>query len=124
LHRPVIVDPAMSNADVEGGNGGPPARSTTGIKPPPGRYNASNADGQQHAPVSPFYYDHAGLHERQHHTWLVPLVVLANVAMFIVVMYYNDCPRNGGDCIGRGVLRRFTFQPLKENPLFGPSAAT
>ncbi|CAM0903303.1 unnamed protein product [Alopecurus aequalis] len=116
----------MSNPDVEAGG---PAKAapttTTGIKPPPGRYNSSAVDGQQ-APVSPFYYDHAGLHERQHHTCLVPLVVLANVAMFIVVMYYNDCPRNGNgaDCMGRSVLRRFSFQPLKENPLFGPSSAT
>ncbi|KAM0838188.1 hypothetical protein ACQ4PT_061143 [Festuca glaucescens] len=113
----------MSNADVEGGGQARAAAPTTGIKPPPGRYNSSNVDGQ-HAPVSPFYYDHAAQHERQHHTWLVPLVVLANVAMFIVVMYYNDCPRNGADCIGRSVLRRFSFQPLKENPLVGPSAAT
>jgi membrane associated rhomboid family serine protease len=112
----------MSNPDVEnGGHARAPPPATTGIKPPPGRYSA---DGQ-HAPVSPFYYDHAaGVQERQHHTWLVPLVVLANVAMFIVVMYYNDCPRNGADCVGHGVLRRFSFQPLKENPLFGPSATT
>ena len=109
----------MSNADVEAGG---PARAaqTTGIKPPPGRYNF---DGQ-HAPVSPFYHEHAALRERQHHTWLVPLVVLANVAVFIVVMYYNDCPRNGADCVGGSVLRRFSFQPLKENPLLGPSSAT
>lgn len=95
----------MSNGDMEAGA---PARAatTTGIKPPPGRYNAA-------------------AQEKQHRTWLVPLVVLANVAMFIVVMYYNDCPRSGnGDCVGRGVLRRFSFQPLKENPLFGPSATT
>lgn len=112
----------MSNADVEAG--GPAKPAPTGIKPPPGRYNSSHVNGQ-HAPVSPFYYDHAALHERQHHTWLVPLVVLANVAMFVVVLYYNDCPRNGGgDCVGRSVLRRFSFQPLKENPLFGPSATT
>lgn len=111
----------MSNPDVEAAG---PARATTGIKPPPGRYNASG-DGQ-HAPVAPFYYAQAAERERQHHTWLVPVVVLANVAMFIVVMYYNDCPRNGkgADCLGRGFLRRFSFQPLKENPLFGPSSAT
>ncbi|KAI4963601.1 hypothetical protein ZWY2020_011305, partial [Hordeum vulgare] len=44
--------------------------------------------------------------------------------MFIVVMY-NDCPRNGrggaaADCVGRSVLRRFSFQPLKENPSSAP----
>lgn len=117
----------MSNGDMEAGA---PARAatTTGIKPPPGRYNA-DGHGPQYAaagaPVSPFYYAAAAAQEKQHRTWLVPLVVLANVAMFIVVMYYNDCPRSGnGDCVGRGVLRRFSFQPLKENPLFGPSATT
>ncbi|CAM0950950.1 unnamed protein product [Alopecurus aequalis] len=42
--------------------------------------------------------------------------------MFIVVMYYNDCPRNGNgaDCMGQSVLRRFSFQPLKENPPLRP----
>lgn len=109
----------MSNADVEAG--GPPG-ATTGIKPPPGRYNMSN-NGPYVAPL-PFYYDHAAAHERHHRTWLVPLVVLANVVMFLVVMYYNNCPRNGGGCVGRGFLRRLSFQPLKENPLLGPSATT
>ena len=113
----------MSNGDVEAGG---PARATTGIKPPPGRYsNMSSDNGQYVPPTSPFFYDHSAAHERQHRTWLVPVVVLANVAMFLVVMYYNDCPRNGaGGCVGAGVLRRFSFQPLKENPLFGPSTTT
>ncbi|KAM3388737.1 hypothetical protein ACQJBY_011090 [Aegilops geniculata] len=114
----------MSNPDVEAAG---PARAatTTGIKPPPGRYYAGG-DGQHGAPVAPFYYGQEAERERQHHTWLVPVVVLANVAMFVVVMYYNDCPRNGrgADCLGGGFLRRFSFQPLKENPLFGPSSAT
>lgn len=114
----------MSHADVEAGapaaRAAPPA--TTGIKPPPGRYNTtSNAPYVQ---PSPFYYDHAAAHERHHWSWLVPLVVIANVAMFVVVMFYNNCPRGGGDCVGRGFLRRFSFQPLKENPLLGPTAAT
>ncbi|TVU13584.1 hypothetical protein EJB05_40644 [Eragrostis curvula] len=44
--------------------------------------------------------------------------------MSIVIMFYNNCPSNGGGCVGRRYLRRFSFQPLKENPLLGPSAAT
>ncbi|KAL5213638.1 hypothetical protein ABZP36_002790 [Zizania latifolia] len=115
----------MSNADVEAGG---QARETTGIKPPPGRYNASG--NGQYAPVPPaplapsYYYDQAAAQERHHGTWVVPLVVVANVVMFLVVMYYNNCPANGRDCVARRFLRRFSFQPLKENPLLGPSATT
>ncbi|GJN02022.1 hypothetical protein PR202_ga19333 [Eleusine coracana subsp. coracana] len=76
------------------------------------------------AAPSPFYYDDAAAQERHHRSWLVPLVVVANVAMFLVVMFYNNCPSSGGNCVGRRYLRRFSFQPLKENPLLGPSAAT
>ncbi|KAM6555930.1 hypothetical protein CsatB_002949 [Cannabis sativa] len=47
--------------------------------------------------------------------------------MFIVVMYVNDCPKNNsgfqGNCVAR-FLGRFSFQPLKENPLFGASSST
>ncbi|RCV34998.1 hypothetical protein SETIT_7G203700v2 [Setaria italica] len=117
----------MSNADVEAGGPARAAPATTGIKPPPGRYNMTAGNGNGSAPYmppSPFYYDNAAAHERHHWAWLVPLVVIANVAMFVVVMFYNNCPRGGGDCVGRGFLRRFSFQPLKENPLLGPSAAT
>lgn len=64
--------------------------------------------------------------ETQWTSWLVPLIVVANVAMFIVIMYQNDCPKknNGarGDCVAK-FLKRFSFQPLKENPLFGPSSS-
>jgi hypothetical protein len=118
----------MSNVDMEEGG----AQATTGIKPPPGRYNTSAGYNAAPAPYpyqpqpqqSPFYYDQAAAQERHHSSWLVPLVVVANVAMFLVVMFYNDCPSGGGDCVGRRYLRRFSFQPLKENPLLGPSSAT
>uniref|UniRef100_A0A0A9DZW1 Uncharacterized protein n=1 Tax=Arundo donax TaxID=35708 RepID=A0A0A9DZW1_ARUDO len=42
-------------------------------------------------------------------------------------MFVNDCPRHGsplGGCVAAGFLRRFAFQPLRENPLLGPSSAT
>jgi hypothetical protein len=55
--------------------------------------------------------------------WLVPLFVVANVAVFIAVMYVNDCPSNSGSCVAPS-LGRFSFQPLKENPLLGPSSST
>ncbi|EPS62620.1 hypothetical protein M569_12168 [Genlisea aurea] len=74
--------------------------------------------------------------ERDRHwiSWLVPLFVVANIAVFVVEMYLNDCPRlirdgyfssdgGQGNCVGR-FLGRFSFQPLSENPLFGPSSST
>ncbi|XP_061374527.1 RHOMBOID-like protein 2 isoform X2 [Gastrolobium bilobum] len=60
-------------------------------------------------------------------SWLVPLIVVANVVVFIVAMFVNNCPRKNpgfeGDCVAR-FLGRFSFQPLRENPLFGPSSLT
>ncbi|CAA6656322.1 unnamed protein product [Spirodela intermedia] len=59
--------------------------------------------------------------------WIVPMFVVANVVMFLVTMYVNNCPdhpRIYGGCVAGGFLRRFSFQPLRENPLLGPSSAT
>ncbi|CAN8245338.1 unnamed protein product [Cochlearia groenlandica] len=60
-------------------------------------------------------------------SWLIPAIVVANLAVFIAVMFVNDCPKKtiGGNkaCVG-SFLKRFSFQPLKENPLFGPSSST
>ncbi|KAG6747496.1 hypothetical protein POTOM_049900 [Populus tomentosa] len=61
-------------------------------------------------------------------SWLVPMFVVANVAVFIVVMCINNCPKHlhtrlEGKCVAR-FLGRFSFEPLKDNPLFGPSSAT
>ncbi|GLU11599.1 hypothetical protein SLE2022_283350 [Rubroshorea leprosula] len=53
--------------------------------------------------------------------WLVPVFVVANVVLFAATMYVNDCPRNSGSCILK-FLGRFSFQPMKENPLLGPSS--
>jgi len=59
--------------------------------------------------------------------WLTPTIVVANVSIFIVVMYTNDCPKTttgaNGDCVAK-LLRRFSFQPLRENPFLGPSSST
>lgn len=60
-------------------------------------------------------------------SWLIPMFVVANVALFVVAMYINDCPKHNlgidGKCVAR-FLGRFSFQPLHENPLFGPSSST
>ncbi|XP_047326865.1 RHOMBOID-like protein 2 [Impatiens glandulifera] len=55
------------------------------------------------------------------------MIVKANIAMFIVIMFINKCPSNNiskmnGTCVAR-FLGRISFQPLKENPLFGPSSS-
>ncbi|KAI4347515.1 hypothetical protein L6164_008325 [Bauhinia variegata] len=65
--------------------------------------------------------------ETQWTSWLVPMFVVANIAVFIVAMYINNCPKHNfgfpGGCMAK-FLGRFSFQPLQENPLFGPSSST
>lgn len=55
--------------------------------------------------------------------WLVPAIVVANIVLFAVSMFINDCPKNSQKCSAR-FLGRFAFQPMKENPLLGPSSTT
>jgi hypothetical protein len=94
--------------------------------------------GQEYYPPAPppaaeqMYPQREG--EREWVPWFVPVVVAANIAMFATAMYVNNCPahaapaRRGGagagSCVARGFLHRFSFQPLSENPLLGPSSAT
>lgn len=74
---------------------------------------------------------HAGTSEKQRTSWLVPLIVAVNVVVFVVIMFVNNCPHSyerrrfgrNGECVAR-FLGRFSFQPLRENPLFGPSSST
>lgn len=60
-------------------------------------------------------------------SWLVPMFVVANIAVFVVTMYINNCPKNNqglqGGCVAK-FLGRFSFQPMQENPLLGPSSST
>ncbi|KAI3453666.1 hypothetical protein Pfo_010329 [Paulownia fortunei] len=78
------------------------------------------------------YYAGGGAYDMEYSdsqwtSWLVPMIVVANVAMFVVIMFVNDCPKNHnglqGDCVAK-FLGRLSFQPLRENPLFGPSSST
>ncbi|KAJ8750497.1 hypothetical protein K2173_015642 [Erythroxylum novogranatense] len=85
-------------------------------RPPPGATSQNCRLQQQNGPVGdlrPF---------RRWKPWLVPTFVVANIVMFIVVMFENNCPQNSGSCVGK-LLGRFSFQPMKENPLLGPSSA-
>ncbi|KAG7016951.1 RHOMBOID-like protein 2, partial [Cucurbita argyrosperma subsp. argyrosperma] len=65
--------------------------------------------------------------EKQWTPWLVPMFVVANIAMFIMIMYVNNCPTSnlgyGDKCVAT-FLGRFSLQPFKENPLLGPSSNT
>ncbi|KAJ4772239.1 Rhomboid-like protein [Rhynchospora pubera] len=60
---------------------------------------------------------------KSHSPWLVPAMTVANVVLFLITMYINDCPKHSTGCVVR-FLGRFSFQPTKENPLLGPSSAT
>lgn len=64
--------------------------------------------------------------EREWRPWLVPTFIVANIAVFVAVMYVNNCPAHpnpNGSCLA-GFLHRFSFEPLKQNPLIGPSSST
>ncbi|CAN0907540.1 RHOMBOID-like protein 2 [Linum grandiflorum] len=86
---------------------------------------AKNGGGNtNNSSFTPHYVDTS---EKKWTSWLIPMFVLANVAVFIIAMYVNNCPRNNigfqGKCVAR-FLGRLSFQPLRENPLFGPSSTT
>ncbi|KAF2592958.1 hypothetical protein F2Q70_00045613 [Brassica cretica] len=57
-------------------------------------------------------------------TWLVSVFVLLQIVVFAVTMGVNDCSRNSNDHCAARLLGRFSFQPLSENPMLGPSAST
>ncbi|CAO2145246.1 unnamed protein product [Urochloa humidicola] len=79
--------------------------------PPPHNHNHHHHQG----PPRPYY--------RRWSAWMVWAATVACVALFVVTMYVNDCPKHNSNCAA-GFLGRFAFQPLKENPLLGPSSAT
>lgn len=62
-------------------------------------------------------------------SWLVPMFVVANVVVFVVAMFVNNCPKHSeshrlhGHCVAK-FLGRLSFEPLRSNPLFGPSSLT
>ncbi|XP_077254254.1 RHOMBOID-like protein 5 [Tasmannia lanceolata] len=56
--------------------------------------------------------------------WLVPTFALINAISFALTMYINNCPSFSSSCLFVPQLGRFSFQPLTENPLLGPSIAT
>ncbi|XP_002517616.2 RHOMBOID-like protein 5 [Ricinus communis] len=59
-------------------------------------------------------------------SWLVPVIFSVNITIFVYTMYVNDCPaKTGADkCLLYDLLGRFSFQPLQENAVLGPSVIT
>ncbi|GAB4833816.1 Retinoblastoma-like protein 1 [Ancistrocladus abbreviatus] len=62
-------------------------------------------------------------HFKKWFPWLIPSFVVANIVVFIITMYVNNCPKYTLSCLAP-FLHRFSFQPFKENPLLGPSSTT
>lgn len=91
------------------------------------RTNNNNNNNVVHPVSLPLHYDDGSIREVKHYKkwfpWLIPFFVVANVIVFVITMYVNNCPHNSVSCVARS-LRRFSFQPLKENPLLGPSSLT
>ncbi|KAG0582261.1 hypothetical protein KC19_3G046700 [Ceratodon purpureus] len=55
----------------------------------------------------------------------VPVIMVGNIVVFILMMYYNNCPNNitaGRKCVGDW-LKPLSFQPWDENPMLGPRSA-
>ncbi|XP_020223744.1 RHOMBOID-like protein 1 [Cajanus cajan] len=100
-----------------------PSSSTVEVKVHPRRDTAERGR-RRPSPNPPPPDRHFSLFKRWF-PWLVPVFVVANIVIFIVTMYINDCPKHSfhGSCVA-SFLGRFSFQPLKENPLFGPSSIT
>lgn len=60
-------------------------------------------------------------------SWLVPMFVVSNVMVFVATMFVNNCPAHSHGpnrhCVAT-FLGRLSFEPLRNNPLFGPSSRT
>ncbi|KAL0460327.1 UNVERIFIED_CONTAM: RHOMBOID-like protein 1 [Sesamum latifolium] len=69
----------------------------------------------QHMAPPPRYYA-----PKRWFPWLMPTVIVANIVIFVISMYINDCPARFRNCTGTSVLGRFAFQSTHENPLLGP----
>ncbi|CAM6006863.1 unnamed protein product [Sphagnum balticum] len=76
--------------------------------------------------------------ERRYMPFLTPIILLANVTVFVLTMYLNNCPGNTVENYNNNnnnvkhsstscvlpLLHRFSFQPFQQNPLLGPSTLT
>ncbi|CAD6255524.1 unnamed protein product [Miscanthus lutarioriparius] len=102
-----------SHSHQQGASSLPTSTSAAASRPP--HHHRHRHHQQQVIRARPYY--------RRWSPWLVSAATVACVAIFLVTMYVNDCPRHNSNCAA-GFLGRFAFQPLRENPLLGPSSAT
>lgn len=63
------------------------------------------------------------LSHRKESTWVISVFVILHLIAFAATMIINDCWRNSHEQCVFKQLGRFSFQPLPENPLLGPSAS-
>ncbi|KAL4571769.1 hypothetical protein LXL04_018534 [Taraxacum kok-saghyz] len=117
IHRPEIQLKVHSRRGLGGGNVIHPVSVESSPIPllggVPGGYQS-----QTQTP-SPF---REVKHFKKWFPWLIPSFVIADIILFIITMYVNDCPKNSVSCIAT-FLGRLSFQPFKENPLLGPSSS-
>ncbi|KAG8379585.1 hypothetical protein BUALT_Bualt07G0104200 [Buddleja alternifolia] len=64
------------------------------------------------------------LSHRKENTWVISVFVILHLIAFAATMIVNDCWRNSHTQCAFKQLGRFSFQPLDENPLLGPSASS
>ncbi|KAK6127920.1 hypothetical protein DH2020_038349 [Rehmannia glutinosa] len=63
------------------------------------------------------------LSQRKESTWIISVFVILHLIAFCATMIVNDCWGNSHAQCALKQLGRFSFQPLSENPLLGPSAS-
>ncbi|EYU21797.1 hypothetical protein ABFS82_09G078700 [Erythranthe guttata] len=63
------------------------------------------------------------LSQRKENTWVISLFVILHLIAFAATMIVNDCWGNSHAQCALKQLGRFSFQPLSENPLLGPSSS-
>ncbi|KAI3463493.1 hypothetical protein Pfo_020156 [Paulownia fortunei] len=63
------------------------------------------------------------LSQRKESTWIISVFVILHLIAFAATMIANDCWGNSHAQCALKQLGRFSFQPLSENPLLGPSAS-
>lgn len=61
---------------------------------------------------------------KRHVAWMIPLFIVIQMIVFVITMYVNNCTSREDykACVG-DFLKRFAFQPLRENPIYGPSTS-
>ncbi|KAH9618661.1 hypothetical protein KSS87_002864 [Heliosperma pusillum] len=108
----------MGSRDIEKNRGNYP--NYDGHGPPPQQHQQQHQQQQQQSS------NYEIVSDKRWKSWLIPLIVVADIAIFIVAMVINNCPKNyfGVDSCFARFLGRVSFQPLRENPLLGPSSAT